>query len=171
MQGDFNKIALTKEGLSIVFDILVPTTTGRLYCLKFQRYNQEVMHIGVKQPEVTTTINTLHAKLGHMHETATKKVAAALGLEIIPKTMAICEACAKAKAQQKTYSKLEDNVPQQTLELGERRIYLDIAQLKRPTGASSISKSYWRIMVDEATQLKFTAFFNTKDGMINATCV
>ena len=85
--------------------------------------------------------------------------------------MTICEACAKAKAQQKTYSKPGENVPQQTLELGERRIYLDIAQLKHPTGASSITKSYWRIMVDEATQLKFTAFFNTKDGMITATCV
>ena len=26
-------------------------------------------------------------------------------------------------------------------------------------------------MVDEATQLKFTKFFNTKDGMVNSTCV
>ena len=120
---------------------------------------------------LTTPQQLIHAKSGHMHETATRKVAKALGLDIKPQTMTICEACAKAKAQQKTYSKPEETVPQQTLELGERRIYLDIAQLKRPTGASSITKSYWRIMVDEATQLKFTAFFNTKDGMINATCV
>ena len=65
---------------------------------------------------------------------ATKLVAAVLGLEVTTKTMHICEACAKAKAQKKTFNKIEDTVPQQTLELGERRIYLDIAQLKRPTG-------------------------------------
>ena len=130
MQGDFDKIALTKDGVSIVFDIVVPTTTGCLNCLKVRQYTHKVMHIGVKQPESMVELEILHARLGHMNEAATKSVTAALGLEVASKTMTSCEICGKAKAQQKTYSKLEDNVPQQTLELGERQIYLDIAQLK-----------------------------------------
>ena len=94
------------------------------------------MHIGVKQQESMVELEFLHARLGHMNEAATKSVTAALGLEVASKTMTICEACAKAKAQQKTYSKPTETVPQQTLELGERRLYLDIAQLKHPTGTS-----------------------------------
>ena len=170
MTGDSTQIVLNKQGLCIKFDIVVPTTTGRLYCLQFMGHKQETTHIGIKHSDNRVPLDDLHAKMGHMNNTTVKKVASVLQLDLTTREMPTCEACARAKAQQKTFSKVEDDTPQCTLELGERRIYLDIAQLMRPSGANVLSKSYWRIMVDETTQLKFTDFFNTKDGMVNPTC-
>ena len=75
------------------------------------------------------SLEGLHAQFRNMHAAALKKVANFLQMEFKTTTMRTCEACAKAKAQQKTFSKLDKHTPQQTLELGERCIYLDIAQL------------------------------------------
>ena len=130
MKGDYNKIVLTRDGISIVFDIVAPTTTGCLYCLRFTCDTQEDLHIGIKRLAPLATLEVLHARLGHMNTAAVKHVAATLGLEVTSNTMSICEACAKAKAQLKTFHKIEDTVPQQNLELRERRLYMDIEQLK-----------------------------------------
>ena len=142
MTGDSTKIILFKNGVSIIFDIVVPTTTGHLYCLKFIRHTQEATCIGIKHPNCRVDLDVLHARLFHMHMAAVKHLAAALDLELTNKTIKICEACARAKAQRKTFSKPEEQTPQQNLELGERCIYLDIAQLKCPTRASRMTKSY-----------------------------
>jgi hypothetical protein len=50
-------------------------------------------------------------------------------------------------------------------------VFLDILLIKimedtdKPT-----AQPYWRIMVDERTQLKFSNFSRTKDGMVKPTC-
>ena len=51
------------------------------------------------------------------------------------------------------------------------RIYIDLYKLKAHVGMNkNISKSNWRLMVDEDTQMKFTHFFETKKGMVEPTC-
>ena len=50
LTGDTAKMVLSKHGVSIAFDIVVPTTTGKLYCLKFIRHGQEATCIGIKTP-------------------------------------------------------------------------------------------------------------------------
>ena len=77
--------------------------------------------------------------------------------------MSICEACAKAKAHQKTLSSPQPTDPANEVNTGERRIYLDIATLKTPASSGTITNNNWRIMVDEATQLKFLAFCSNQD--------
>ena len=49
------------------------------------------------------------------------------------------------------------------------RIYLDISSIKGTDEYTPTAKRHWRIMVDEATGLKFTRFFETKSGMVEPT--
>ena len=49
------------------------------------------------------------------------------------------------------------------------RIFLDISAVKKPKGGPRVYKPNWRMMVDERTQLKFSDFFETKDGMVEPT--
>jgi phosphopentomutase len=52
----------------------------------------------------------------------------------------------------------------------ESRIYLYIATIKKTKNGPKVYKGNWRIMVDETTQLKFSDFFDTKNGMVEETC-
>jgi hypothetical protein len=47
---------------------------------------------------------------------------------------------------------------------------LDIAIIKKSKNGPKVYKGNWRIMVDERTQLKFSDFFDTKNGMVEETC-
>ena len=50
------------------------------------------------------------------------------------------------------------------------RIYLDIATVKGEKNRPKVQKKKnWRIIVDECTQIKFSRFFKTKNGMIQPT--
>src|SRR6185312_12293920 len=45
-------------------------------------------------------------------------------------------------------------------------MFMDLISIKKSDG--KVHKN-WRILVDEATGMKFTDFFNTKDGMVEPT--
>jgi hypothetical protein len=68
----------------------------------------------------------------------------------------------------------QKNVPQisagVSAEEGNNCVYLDIATVKRRENMPKVRKPNWRIMVDERTQLKFSNFFSTKNGMVEPTC-
>jgi hypothetical protein len=79
-----------------------------------------------------------------------------------------CEACTIAKAKQKNVPKESEHAPARA---GENRIFLDIATIKKVKGGPTVTKPNWRIMVDERTGMKFSDFFETKNAMIEPTCV
>ena len=51
-------------------------------------------------------------------------------------------------------------------------IFLDISSVRNVEflDLEVTRKPYWRIIVDKRTQLKFSEFFGTKNGMIEPTC-
>ena len=49
-------------------------------------------------------------------------------------------------------------------------MYLDVGWLRPKNKENRLYKPYWRIIVDERTQMKHSAFFNTKKGMVEPTC-
>jgi hypothetical protein len=54
-------------------------------------------------------------------------------------------------------------------------VHLDISTLKprKPEKGKKpvvVAKPHWRILVDARTQMKWSDFFATKDGMIEPTC-
>jgi Reverse transcriptase (RNA-dependent DNA polymerase) len=50
------------------------------------------------------------------------------------------------------------------------RIHLDISSVRNHDYEDSTSKPYWQIIVDERTQMKFSDFFASKNGMVEPTC-
>ena len=51
------------------------------------------------------------------------------------------------------------------------KIDLDLYKIKAPVEINyKTTKSNLRLMVDESTQMKFTAFFDTNKGMAETTC-
>ena len=94
------------------------------------------------------------------------QVAKALGWSIKPGVFQVCQACAEAKSKQK-------NIPANTEHIKasktEPRVHLDISTIKDPEGVE-LTKSNWRIMVDERTGMKFSDFFARKSDMIEPTC-
>ena len=46
-----------------------------------------------------------------------------------------------------------------------------LSKIKSTTDSDvKVTKSNWRLMVDEYTQMKFSDFYETKDGMVDPTC-
>ena len=59
-----------------------------------------------------------------------------------------CDACSAGKAKQKNVPKASEH---EAARENNERIYLDIATVKKPNG-TSVTRSNWRIMVDECKE-------------------
>jgi hypothetical protein len=113
------------------------------------------------------SIKRAHDMLGHINEKAVRKTALVLVSELTKGTLGVCGPCAEAKAKQKNLPRHLERPPSTK---DESRIYLDIATIRKTKNGPKVYKGNWRIMVDERTQLKFSDFFDTKNGMVEETC-
>jgi len=163
--GDEKLIYLQKGDKKIEFDITIPTPKGVLFAMYMQR-DSEIAGAGA-DTVVRLTVAQAHDKLGHMGEDLTRKTAKALGWELSQGGLKPCDACSAGKAKQKNVPKASEHIPATT---NNERIFLDIATLRKNADGPNVTKPNWRIMVDERTQLKFSDFFETKNGMVEATC-
>lgn len=166
LHGSEDEISIEKGDLKIVFDLKIPTAKGYLVAGYIKRHVEAAAT--TVQTKVKMTAMAAHERLGHINENETRKIAKALGWELKPGEMGVCESCTIAKAKQKNVVKASKHVP---AEKPNERIYLDIATIKKPEGSFPMStNNVWRIMVDECTQMKITDFFPSKSGMVEPTC-
>jgi hypothetical protein len=95
--------------------------------------------------EKKMTMNRAHDVFAH-HGTEREilLMAKACNIELIPGNFKSYEACTIGKAKQKNVPKHTNLQPSET----GRRIFLDIATVKIPKGAPTISKPNWWIMVE-----------------------
>ena len=163
--GNEQAIWLTKGECRVTFDIVVQTRKGRVYAMYFER--DEIMpncpemvnamadcKLTKKAP--TMTIMEAHCKFGHANEDATRAAAKEMGIQIVWGGMKTCEACTVAKAKQKNVMQESKHVPASS---DGRRMFLDLARVKKQAKEDKdITQPYWRIVVDERTNLKFSAF-------------
>ena len=160
INGDHDGITMMKDNCTINFDIKISTGRGILFAVYFKRIpGNEAAHSSID-------INFFHKKIGHCNEDATRQTAHALNIDLTG-TMKPCLPCTVAKAKQKNVVKY--NPTHEIADPENLRLFLDIAWFKSPKGMPIITKRYWRMMVDERTQLKFSEFFETKDGMVTPT--
>jgi hypothetical protein len=161
------------------FDSVVCMQNGALYCARFTRTLSEsetantlVQGEGgsskVAKTILKVNIKWVHDCLGHLSKDATGKIAAHLGMELSRTTFQTCESCAIGKAKQ-------HNIPKEVLgeiaTIFNGRVGRDLSKIKAPEGMKvTINKSNWHMMVYEATGFKRSAFFQTKDGIINYMC-
>ena len=74
--------------------------------------------------------------------------------------MPTCDACAVAKAKQKS-------VPNESAHVAAVKPNLPV---KVPSQLSLLPQQHWKIIMDECMQLKFSHFVSTKNGMAEPTC-
>ena len=92
-----------------------------------------------------------------------------MGYEISRGTLGRCKSFAVGKYKHRKISKDSDHAP--IIKVNER-IYLSLSNIKATLKMEhKITNSNWRIMVDESTQRKFTALFNTQNGMVEPICI
>ena len=152
----------------MVFDIPISTKEGVVFATCFRR---EIGAAGISDVKITMSYKEAHDILGHLGEEATKATAKFIGW-IITGDVPACEACAVGKAKQKAVPQVTSIEP---LQMGDRRVHLDISTLKPRPGdeekSGAIAKSNWRLIVDAITKKKYSGFFKTKDEMIEPTCM
>ena len=169
MTGNIEGMVLKKGDQEVKFDLVIPTHKGVIFAMYINRETtneEEVAGIGTTQV-TRLNIKKAHELLGHMNEEMTRKAAKHLGWEITKGTMKTCESCAIGKAKQKNVPKKSDHVGSKA---NGERVFLDIATIKgEKDGPPPNARRNWRIMVDERTQMKFSMFCTTKDGMVIPT--
>jgi hypothetical protein len=163
--GDTKEIWLTKDGNRLSFDIAIPTPKGVLFAM-YIRHNVETAGATADTAPIMS-IQQAHDRLAHPGEENIRKTAVALGWKITRGMLKLCDACAAGKAKQKNVPKASTH---QVAKVNEARVFLDIATVKSPKGGPTVRKPNWRIVVNERTQLKFSDFFETKNGMVEPTC-
>jgi len=169
-----------KGEVVLTFDILIKTGQGTLYCTYFKRNVVDTAAVvAARKPKDAAAKSTLskkkyiamcdaHCKYGHMNKADCRQTSKALGYRVLHGVLKACEACAVAKAQQKSAPK--HSASNKSTELNGR-IFSDLSKIKAPKDlAITVIRSNWRLMICEYTGLKFSGFFETKDGMVEPTC-
>ena len=159
---------------TLIFDIIINTHRGALYCLRLQRPHVDVasptVH-GVRRAGLRKPISAdeAHRLLGHMGPDATRAVAAHLGWKIKPGKQTTCEACALAKAKQKNINKEVDAAKKASAPNG--RWYSDLSLIKAPAGSGIVvPRPNWHLITDEYSGLKRSAFYKTKADLVESMC-
>jgi len=151
---------VTKGEASIALDIIIKTRRGKLFCINMQRTGE----IGAVAIEMSK--DKAHRVLGHAGPDATVATAKALGWKLTGVQYA-CASCQMAKAKQKSMPKESSHIKAQ--HPGER-IFIDLSKISKPNELKAMGKQNWYMMVDEMSNLKFSSFHTTKNGIVDHTC-
>ena len=99
--------------------------------------------------------------MGHIGEEQTKKIAKELGLTISKKRpFCVCTACTLGKIKRKKI--VQFNIEHEWAKSNNERVYLDVGWLRPKNKENRLYKPYWRIIVDERTQMKHSAFLTQR---------
>jgi hypothetical protein len=163
----------------------VDATTSCIWCGYFQRTEgpatKELVAMAPVKALVAASaaprkpikmpIMTAHNLLGHGDQEKTKATAIALDWTICRDGWCRCVHCAKAKAKRRNIPK---NTEHNKVVKPGGRIFTDITSIREPKNDSKalfVFKPHMRILVDEATNIRFVRWFETKDGgMVDPTC-
>ena len=117
-----------------------------------------------------------HELTGHINVEDCRKTVKYLGYELSRGGLSPCESCAEAKAKMKNLPTRVQTVttvvrPRVIPARPNDLVSLDISTIRAPKGVNvTVTKPNWRLIIDQRTQMKFSEFFATKDGMIEPTC-
>jgi hypothetical protein len=120
LKGNKHLITMWNQTQSIVFDLVIRTKNGLLFCAKFMRNicgsetaNSVIQTVKssskIAKEILKVNIKCAHKCFGHMNTIATGKTLAQLVMELSQTGFATCESCAIGKAQQ-------FNVPKRIIE-------------------------------------------------------
>ena len=169
LHGDKKEMVLSKGNAKLHFDQVVHTQKGMLFCIRIKRNKNEAGLSSIKENKAID-VETLHKRLGHGNEKDDKLTAKHLNIKVINGQLKPCAPCNTGKAKQKAVPKKSSREKSTTP--GEM-IYLDISTLVPPNQIKDkvkVRRSNWRLIVDAATNLGFSGFYDKKSDMIEPTC-
>ena len=152
--GSSSGYHVSKGDREFTFDRTIGSSHSVLYGVEMLRSSEldranAVMASGSKVP-----YTLLHDRLGHPGSDRVRSFAKSMGLSLTG-PVPVCEACAKAKARQKNIPKVNDKPATQ---LGER-LFIDLSSTKL---RSKGGRTFWLLVVDEATKFCWSAFLSRK---------
>ena len=170
LSGSQKEMVILKGKNRIVFDIVIPTTEGVLYAIyhRWDANNELAAANNDKTEGPKMSVKKAHKLLGHPNEQATRDTAHQLGWQLTRGELGPCDACTEAKAKQKNlHTKMPEEVKKADKPNGQ--VYLNITTIKKHKKFPAPTNPNWRMLVDEATKMKFLHFFKTKDAMVKPT--
>jgi hypothetical protein len=148
---------MTKGGMPVCFDIVIPTDKGAVYCVYLKR-GYEMVNMAAQdiKPKMTMTIKQAHERFGHIGKDKTWAMAKHLGIKVTQEKLKPCEGCTVAKAKQK-------NVPQvnSTQVCATRfgdRVYSGISTICQANNGPPVTKPNWHMIIDKGTRLMTCKF-------------
>ena len=177
LSGSSEAITITKGSMSVTFDIVIPTPDGMIFCLYFKRKQELTGHeifgalpdIGPKKRQ-TMSLQDAHDKLGHIDIRKIKPIVEHLGFQLQSGEMEKCAACAAGKARRKNLPRSDTHASSEPEDPNINRIYLDMSSVRPTKSHPTPRKNQWRMIVHGKTQLKFSAFYESKKAMVEPTC-
>lgn len=158
-------IVLTKNGTTVKFDKKSKAGDGNTMsvCIepkktkKNENLPEEANAASTNLNRKAMDINDMHRLLGHMGDAKVKIMAKHMGIKLTGKAIE-CEHCDLAKAKRKKIAK--DN--EEKTNIPGERLYIDISLIK---SKSAGGKKHWLLVVDEATDMKFSIFMKKKSHL------
>ncbi len=187
LSGNEKCMKLKKGAHEFMFESVIRTRGGSLYCAIFKRQKTQLPESfnvasvvsdssNLESPKEEAkkifkiNIKQAHEYLGHFREDMTRKMALQLGMNLSRGMLPVCESCTIAKARQR-------NVPKETSEENKAQEYNgqcfhNIAKIKvlEKMEGITISKPNWHILIDEALGFKRSKFHIMKGAIIPDMC-
>jgi Reverse transcriptase (RNA-dependent DNA polymerase) len=158
LSNEGSKFILTKDGTKINFDRKTNAGDGHTMMVfiepKSKNLPEETASAATNLNAKRMNINDLHRLLGHPGDAKVKEMAKYMNIMLIGK-LETCEFCKLSKAKRTKIPKINTNrtnVPGQ-------RIYTDIAPINSTSAGNS---KYWLIVIDEATDMKWSYFLKKR---------
>jgi hypothetical protein len=160
-------IWLTNDGNTLVFDVVLNTKKGKIFCICIKRNNDMDNETVIDTHPVSMMIQDAHAKSVHVVKEATTKAATYLGWELMKGGLKPCEAWSAGKENQNNLPKENYHVE---YKVNSGRLFLDISTVKTPANRLNVYAPKWLMIVDERVKLMFSSFHERKDGIVEPTC-
>jgi hypothetical protein len=128
----------------------------------YLKWSVEVSNVALQASSKAVSTQTMHGRLGHIHEDACRHIAGKLGVVMQKGAMPVCIACTTAKARQKNLSKHEKTI---CAKVPKGQLFMDILTIQVPDDVMvTIGKPVWHIAVDDLMGMKFTHYYATKSN-------
>jgi hypothetical protein len=150
-------ITLTKDGVSLTFDKIIPSGDGYLCGVEIVPARETAAAATTLAEGATLDINDFHLIMNHAAEETLHLTAKAHGIKLTGK-LKPCFACKTANARKPKISKSTENVASKH---GER-IFIDISSIKFKSYGGT---KYWLLAVDDKSDQSWSFFLPKKSDL------
>jgi len=145
-----------------VFDIVVTTVTGIIYCLYLNGMTNDLdLSSSVTNRRAISMIDE-HDQLGHLNIDTIREIARGLGLNVEQGGKKISQAFTLTKAEQTNVVQLSQH---ERNKVPGDKLLIGLSSVKPLNSVIAMPNRHWHIIVDEDTSFKVLHFYQKKDLM------